>query len=138
MVLVDTPVWSVALQRRALLPQEEPLPAALRRLIVDGRAQIVGAIRQELLSGVREPGQFSTLRDYLRQFEDVTLTAADYEAAADASNTLHSAGIACSPVDALICAVSVSREWEILSTDADFARYASILPLRLHPIPAPP
>ncbi len=45
MVLVDTPVWSLALRRKPgdLNPREQALTRALAELIREGRAQIVGS-----------------------------------------------------------------------------------------------
>lgn len=131
MVLVDTPVWSVALRRKTLAQTDEPIRFSLQTLIRRGDVQLMGVVRQELLSGVREQAHFTRLRDYLRRFPDVTLRSTDHEMAAEYSNRLRSAGIASSPVDALICAVAASREWQIFSTDRDFVRYASKLPIQL-------
>ena len=55
-VPVDTPVWSLALRRRR--PVDDDRTAVLRGLIADGRPALVGPIRQELLSGIREPPAF--------------------------------------------------------------------------------
>ena len=65
MVLVDTPVWSLALRRKRedLNPQEQHLTQALAELIREGRAQLPGMVRMELLSGIREPERFRKLRD---------------------------------------------------------------------------
>jgi predicted nucleic acid-binding protein len=134
MVLVDTPVWSLALRRRPdhLSPPEQHLTKALAELIREGRVQMLGAIRQELLSGIREEIQFRKLRDYLRAFLEPSLEAADYEEAAHMSNQCRSRGIAGSAVNFLICAAAQRRGWAILTTDQDFQNYASVLPLRLH------
>ena len=51
-VLVDTPVWSLALRRGA--PQDGPEVRELRALLVEGRVVMMGPIRQELLSGSAE------------------------------------------------------------------------------------
>ena len=61
MVLVDTPVWSLALRRKQsdLSPREQDLKSALQELVLDGRAQIVGPVRQELLSGIRAEETFA-------------------------------------------------------------------------------
>ncbi|MGL4497518.1 MAG: hypothetical protein ACRCU2_00520, partial [Planktothrix sp.] len=48
-------------------------------LITDGKVVLLGAIRQEVLSGVRHPEQFSRLRDYLRTFPDLERTTAACE-----------------------------------------------------------
>ena len=71
-LLVDTPVWSLALRRKAadLSPREERITQALADAIRDGRAQLIGVVRQELLSGIREVERFKKLRDYLRAFDE--------------------------------------------------------------------
>ena len=134
MVLVDTPVWSLALRRRAanLNPREQRLTAALRELIEDGRAQLVGPVRQELLSGMREEATFKKLRDQLRAFEQVSLNAADDEEAARLNNQCRARGIAGSAIDFLICASAHRRSWQIFTTDRDFPRYATVLPIKLY------
>jgi predicted nucleic acid-binding protein len=134
MVLVDTPIWSLALRRRPehLSAQEQQRTEALAELIREGRVQILGPIRQELLSGIREETQFRKLRDYLRAFQEHPLEAADYEEAAHMNNRCRAQGIAGSAVDFLICAAADRRGWAILTTDRDFQNYASVLPLRLH------
>jgi hypothetical protein len=54
--LVDTSVWSLALRRGR---QSTSVPAMeLRNLISAQRVQIIGPIRQEILSGFREETQF--------------------------------------------------------------------------------
>jgi len=136
MVLVDTPVWSLALRRRPdhLSGSQQNLANVLTELIREGRVQLVGPIRQELLSGIREDAQFKKIRDYLRAFREPSLEAEDYEDAARMSNQCRSRGIAGSPVDLLICAAAHRRGWAILTTDQDFQNYASVLPVRLHPV----
>jgi predicted nucleic acid-binding protein len=134
MVLADTPVWSLALRRRQrdLNDRERKLTRSLAELISEGRVQMVGPIRQELLSGIREEAQFRKLCDYLRAFEEHPLEIGDYEEAAQMSNRCRARGIAGSAVDFLICAIAHRREWMILTTDQDFQNYAEVLPLRLY------
>ena len=134
MVLVDTPVWSLALRRRLedLSDQEQQLTQALAELISEGRVQMLGPIRQELLSGIREEVQFRKLRDYLRAFREQPLEAGDYEEAAHMNNRCRARGIAGSAVDFLICAAAHRRSWAIFTTDRDFQNYSSVLPVRLH------
>jgi hypothetical protein len=132
-VLVDTPVWSLALRRRSqhLSEAEQNLTITLAELIREGRAQMLGPIRQELLSGIREEAQFKKLRDYLRAFDEPALEVADYEEAARMNNQCRTRGIAGSAIDFLICAAAHRRGWAIFTTDQDFRNYASVLPLRL-------
>jgi hypothetical protein len=68
MVLVDTPVWSLALRRRAgdLSSPELRLTRRLQELVREGRAQLLGTTRQEVLSGIREEKQFQRIRGHLR------------------------------------------------------------------------
>jgi predicted nucleic acid-binding protein len=131
---VDTPIWSLALRRRDtdLNPRERRLTTALRELIQDGRAQLVGPVRQELLSGLREESSFKKLRDQLRAFEQVPLDVADYEEAAHLNNQCRARGIAGSAIDFLICATALRRDWRVFTTDRDFPRYVAVLPLKLY------
>lgn len=132
-VLIDTPVWSLALRRKTsdLAPDERQVTKLLQQIVEEGRAQLLGSVRQELLSGLREAGQFRRLRDYLRDFPDVVLATGDYEEAACASNECRKAGIAATPLDMLICAVGIHHGWQLFSTDRDFSRYTAVLPIQL-------
>jgi predicted nucleic acid-binding protein len=119
MVLVDTPVWSLALRRRQkhLSAEQRQLTQALAELIREGRVQMLGPIRQELLSGIREEAQFRKLRDYLRAFPEHPLEAADYEEAAHMNNRCRAR--AGSVVDFLICADAHRRGWTIFTIHAE-------------------
>jgi hypothetical protein len=135
-VLVDTPVWSLALRRKAtdLDARERALTGALAELIREGRVQVMGAIRQELLSGIREAERLEQLRNYLRAFGEPGIEIADYEEAAQMQNLCRARGIAGSAIDFLICAVAQRRDWEIFTTDRDFERYGRVLGLRLYTV----
>jgi predicted nucleic acid-binding protein len=139
-VLVDTSVWSLALRRKAqdLNPLERRLVKELTELIRDGRARLIGLVRQELLSGIRTNAQFEKLRDVLRAFPDEPIATTDDEAAAKAGNDCRAKGIAVSMADILICAVALNRDLLILTTDPDFRNYARVLPLKLHTITGKP
>lgn len=133
-VLVDTSVWSLSIRRvpGVLNEKERAVAAELRELISEGRAQLTGLVRQEILSGIRNPVQFDKLRMMLRAFPDVPVDTADHEAAARDSNLCKSKGITISIVDALICAVAKSRDWSLFTTDEDFDRLARLIPVRFH------
>lgn len=132
-VLVDTPVWSLALRQRLRGPTKEQRFAheALLELLGEGRAAIIGPVRQELLCGFRDDLEFQQLRDRLRGFDDALLESEDYEEAARIHNQCRAAGISGSGVDFLICAVASRRHWQILTLDKDFERYARHIPIRL-------
>lgn len=133
-VLVDTSVWSLALRRKAqnLNAAEAAVVAELSQLIREGRARLIGLVRQELLSGTRDAGQYEKLRNTLRAFPDDEADLADYEAAAKAGNACRAKGIAVSVADMLICALAKGREWAVFTTDPDFKKYAKVLPIQLH------
>jgi predicted nucleic acid-binding protein len=124
----------LALRRkpRQLTAAQQRFVEELADLIREGRATLIGPIRQEILSGIRDKRIFNRLRKTLRAFEDVPLLAADFEEAASAHNTCRSAGVATTPIDLLICAVADRLSLTIFTTDADFQRYAQHLPIRLH------
>ncbi len=105
--------------------------AALRELASDGRAALLGVIRQELLSGIKTAAQFVALRDAMAAFDDLALAREDYELAAEFFNTCRSKGVQGSNTDFLICAVASRRALPILTTDKDFALYGKHVPIHL-------
>ena len=129
-VLVDTSVWSAALRRTK---QSEPRPAKeLRNLIADHRVDIIGSIRQEILSGIREEAQFKKLEKHLAAFPDIPITTEDYVMAARFFNLCRTKGVQGSNTDFLICAVAVRCRCVIYTTDKDFPLLAKHLPIALH------
>jgi predicted nucleic acid-binding protein len=118
-------------------PRRAPAHAAvdeLRRLVVQGRAGLVGPIRQELLSGIRDRAVFERLRDHLRAFPDEPITSIDYERAADCLDLCRAKGIQGSNTDFLLCAVAERAKCPILTTDDDFVTFSRVLPVRLHAV----
>jgi predicted nucleic acid-binding protein len=125
-VLVDTSVWSLAFRRfRVHSFAETQMVDELTELIREGRALLIGPIRQELLSGLSDARQFKSLRDKLRAFND-------YERAAEFSNDCRQAGVQGSHTDFLICSVAAGNGAAILTSDKDFRRYAKHVPISLH------
>jgi len=134
LVLVDTPIWSLALRRKSedLNRRELSLTQALEELVRDGRTQLVGVVRQELLSGIRDPQRFEKLRNYLSAFDDPALGTADYETAAQMHNRCRGRGVTGSTIDFLLCAVAELRHWQIFTTDKEFERYRRVLGLKMY------
>jgi predicted nucleic acid-binding protein len=130
-VLIDTCIWSLALRRDTPSDQTHHV-LELRQLISDLRIQIIGPVRQELLSGIRDRAQFDRLREHLRAFPNLELEAEDYEHAAEFYNTLRARGIQGSNTDFLICAVADRHEMPIYTVDTDFSLFAQHLPIQLH------
>jgi predicted nucleic acid-binding protein len=123
--LVDSCVWSLALRRNAgaaLTIEEEWLKRQLRETIQNGQVGMIGPIRQELLSGLRDEAQFKRLREVLSAFPDELLASADYEEAARLFNLCGRRGIVGGPVDILICAVAWRRNWAVMTSDLGLKR----------------
>jgi predicted nucleic acid-binding protein len=129
-VIVDTSVWSLALRRAKRL--DASAPRELTELIQEGRVVMLGPVRQELLSGIKEKKQFEILRERLRAFPDLALESTDYEEAAVAFNQCRERGIQGSNTDFLICAAALRRDHAIFTTDGDFRHFARVLKLQLH------
>jgi predicted nucleic acid-binding protein len=131
--LIDTNIWSIFIRRKQsqLNPQEKAIRLKLRDIISTGHGSIIGPIRQEVLSGIRDRKQFDEVRTYLAMFEDDPILSADYEEAAACFNSCQRAGVVGSSIDMLICAVALRLGHEIFTTDPDFAHYAQCLPIRL-------
>jgi predicted nucleic acid-binding protein len=130
-VLIDTSVWSWVLRRKNR-PENAATAAELASLADDGLIVMIGAIRQEILSGIKERAYFEWLRDYLGAFPDMELTSHDYEEAASLYNKCRENGIQGSNTDFLICAVAIKNDYSIFTTDEDFTHFAKILPIVLH------
>jgi hypothetical protein len=118
--IVDTCVWSLSLRRRdktRINACEQRMLDDLREAIRDRRAAIIGPIRQEVLSGIRDKAQFAKVRGLLDPFRDEEIVAGDYIEAARLFNLCRDRGIECGPVDILICAVARRKQLSILTSD---------------------
>jgi predicted nucleic acid-binding protein len=133
-VLVDTSIWSLALRRKTenLNASEKLLVAEISELIQEGRARLIGLVRQELLSGIKTTEHYEKLQLHLRSFPDELIDTSDHEEAAKAGNRCRGKGVVVSIVDILLCAVAIKREWAIFTTDPDFTNYAKVLPISIH------
>ena len=129
-VIVDTSVWSLALRRDkegSSAPVQE-----LRQLIHSHRVQMIGPIRQEILSGIRSQSQFKKLRKHLESFPDLPILTEDYVTAAQFFNHCRLKGIQGSNTDFLICAVAIRNKYSIYTTNKDFDLFAKNIQIVLH------
>ena len=129
-VLVDTSIWSLSLRRDS--KKNLDYKTELSELIKEVRVQIIGPIRQEILSGIKSTKQFNDLNKYLSYFPDIEIITKDYEQAAIFFNTCRSKGIQGSNTDFLICSVAVNNDLEIFTNDKDFQNYQKYLPIKLY------
>jgi hypothetical protein len=107
--------------------EEQLLLASLTEAIRDGRVAIIGPIRQELLSGIKDPAQFKKVSKALDAFPDEPLTTACYVEAARLFNVCRSRGVECGPIDMAICAVAIMKHWSILTSDGGVKRCIEVL-----------
>jgi len=133
-VLVDTCVWSLGLRRapRRLNVPQQKLVDELQDLVGAGVATLMGPIRQEIFSGIRDESVFETVRIKLKPYPDVPLDSEDHERAARFFNRCRAKGVTASPTDILICAVAARLSLPVFTTDSDFRRLEKHLPIRLH------
>lgn len=129
-VLVDTNIWSLALRRKERIKSKN-----LDRfidLLMRGEVAIIGSIRQEILSGIKDKKQFEDVKSYLSAFKDISIKTEDFERAAELNNECRRNGIQGSNTDFLICAVSIRNEVPIFTSDKDFLNYSKIIDIRLY------
>ncbi len=133
-VLVDTSVWSLAFRRNQdqLNAEQKIVVDLLMRLISDNNALMVGPVRQELLSGIRDRRIFDGLRGEARHFSDLPIQTSDYETAAEFRNICLSLGLAAKSIDILICAVAARTRYPILTLDKAFQKYSEHLNVPLY------
>lgn len=128
-VLVDTDVWSEALRKKK--GQKSTYVNELIHLIQEGRLEIIGPIRMEVLSGIRDEEVFDAFSDKLAAFFDRPIESEVYVLAAKFLNLCRSKGIQGSNIDFMICACSVRWGIPILSKDKDYLLFRKHLPIEL-------
>ncbi len=71
-VVVDTPVWSLALRRRpaTLTAKEQTTVARLATFLEGDEVIVLGVVRQELLSGIQNDAHFERVRQHFRGWSD--------------------------------------------------------------------
>ena len=131
-VIVDTCIWSLALRRGS--SSRSPIVVELENLIKDFKVQMIGPIRQEILSGIRSQSQFKKLKKRLASFQDLPILTKDYEKAAEFYNLCMSKGIQGSNTDFLICAVATRNKFSLYTTDKDFQLFSKHIPIKLHSV----
>ncbi|RJQ63667.1 MAG: PIN domain nuclease [Desulfobacteraceae bacterium] len=129
-VIVDTSVWSLALRRDT--QESDTAVHEFRRMIQDHRVQMIGPVRQEILSGIRSESQFKKLQKHLESFPDLPAITEDYVTAAKYFNRCRSEGIQGSNTDFLICAMANRNRFSIFTTDKDFELFSKHIKIDLH------
>lgn len=125
-VIVDTSVWSEYFRRKK--PANSDNTEILKELIRQGRAVMPGIVKQELLSGIKEPERFEKLRHILSGFDAHLADELDHILAARFFNLCRLKGIQGSFSDFLICAQASRAQMAILTSDKDFDHYQGVIP----------
>jgi predicted nucleic acid-binding protein len=128
--LVDTCVWSLGLRRRdvsRLNFEEKRLLSELTLAIQVSHAAIIGPVRQEILSGIRDRAQLAKTQGLLEPFADEPMMPADFVEAARLFNLCQDHGVKCGPVDILICAVAARLTYGILTNDTGLGLCIEVL-----------
>ncbi|MEM0967172.1 MAG: PIN domain nuclease [Verrucomicrobiota bacterium] len=128
-VLVDTDIWSEALHKKK--GKKSFYVDELVDLIQEGRLEIIGPIRMEILSGIRDGRTFDAFSKSLSAFVDRIVPSEAYILAAKFLNLCRGKGIQGSNTDFVICACSVHWSIPILSKDKDYLSYRKHLPIEL-------
>lgn len=129
-VLPDTPIWSAAFRRGDEAGSDHQ--RRMERLVTQGLVEMIGPIRQELLSGIRDRAKYELVRGRLRVFPDLEILTEDYEEAASYYNRCRARGIQGSSTNFLICAVAVRHGLTIFTDDRDFLGYKKVLGIELY------
>jgi predicted nucleic acid-binding protein len=135
-ILLDTSVLSLVFRRHSQRVSTSPAVALFRDLVAgDVPLAVPGIVLQELLSGVRGPGQFRELQRVMEGFPLLLATELHHVKAAQVVNACRADGIACSTVDALIAAMTLESQARLFTLDQDFRRIASCCGLKLVALP---
>jgi len=136
-VIVDTSVWSLILRKKSkrLTQRENNVKSIFQEYLEDSRVQLIGPIRQELLSGLSEINTYKKLREHLIAFDDLEIMTEDYETAANFYNICMKEGVQGSHIDFLICAIGNNHNLPIFTLDKDFLNYSEYIDINLIKIP---
>lgn len=129
-LLVDSCVWSLSFRRRpgaSLNSDERRMVIELEQAIAEGRVAMLGSIRQEILSGIRDKTQFFRTQLALAPFLDEEMVPSDYVEAARLYNRCLDRGVQCGSTDILIAAVAVRKSFTVFTFDKALIRCLEVL-----------
>jgi len=131
-VIIDTCVWSRFLRRKPIGVQIR-LGEEVARLIRSDAVQLLGPIRQELLSGAQPDERFEQLREYLHFYPNLPLDEEDDERAASYYNLCRQRGVqGTANRFAHLCPVFCRHGLKVFPTDTDFESVRGLPSSQLH------
>jgi hypothetical protein len=129
-LFVDTSVWSLALRRDR--PQDRPEVERLARALDDGEGVFTtGLVLQELLQGFSGPRARELILERFAALPLLVPDREDHVRAAELRNACRREGLQIGTIDALLAELCMRHRLVMLTTDADFARVASLHALRV-------
>lgn len=133
-VLLDSNVLSAAIRRSSPDPT---LGTHVLPLLRTKTAFLIGAIRQEVLSGLSTPEHYAQVHARLAAVPVIPTNPSDHDLAAQYYNRCRRAGIQGHHHDFLLCAVSTRLNLPIWTTDQDFLHFSPHIPVNLYQLPRP-
>jgi predicted nucleic acid-binding protein len=129
-LFVDTSVWSLALRRDR--PEDRPEVERLARALEDGEGVFTtGLVLQELLQGFSGPRARELILERFAALPLLVPDRQDHVRAAELRNACRREGLQVGTIDALLAELCIRHRLVMLTTDADFARVASLHSLRV-------
>jgi predicted nucleic acid-binding protein len=129
-LFVDTSVWSLALRRDR--PEDRPEVERLARALEDGEGVFTtGLVLQELLQGFSGPPARELIPERFAALPLLVPDRQDHVRAAELRNACRREGLQVGTIDALLAELCIRHRLVMLTTDADFARVASLHSLRV-------
>ncbi len=132
MIIIDTTIWSKAYRRKKNTDEDRIVVDELHNILDLEAEVLIGAVRQELLSGISNKDVFNDLKIKLNGFNNYEAQLADHNAAAEYFNICSQNGIQGSQTDYLICAIANRYGFQIYTEDKDFSYYEKYLPIKLY------
>jgi hypothetical protein len=129
MILVDTSAW-VEYDRATGTPTDQHLTALITE---SADLAVTEPVLMEVLAGAKSDHAARQLRRLLTSFYWIPAEAStDFEAAAATYRKCRSAGITPRGLtDCMIASIAMRTGSRLLAADADFARMAGVIPLRI-------
>ena len=131
MILVDTSAW-VEFDRATGSPTDDRLTALIRD---GGPIAVTEPVVMELVAGARSDEREADLRRLTSRFSLLRVDpVADFDGAAAIYRACRRAGVTprCM-IDCLVANVAIRHDAQLLAADADMARIAGVMGLRLDP-----
>ncbi|MDA8202494.1 MAG: PIN domain-containing protein [Chloroflexi bacterium] len=129
-LFVDTSVWSLAFRRDQV--QHEPAVDRLHQAL-DGSETVfsTGLVLQELLQGFSGPKAREAIIERFAALPLLVPDREDHIAAAEIRNACRRAGVQIGTIDALLARLCSRHDLVMLTTDHDFDRVVSQVPLSI-------